>query len=341
MDIAALRDHAAEMLQSIVRDLESQGAKERAEEAKGRTGRQNGASAPAQQHGEGRAERGFTVAEMVAEFRALRATVMRLWAEQQGEIAAADLGDVSRFHEAIDQAIAESVTRYNRELTRSKDRFIAILGHDLRNPLNAITMSASLMLEAGELPDAAIGRINTIVRGARRMDQMVADLLDFARARFGRGIPITRVATDMKTVVDAAVAEVTASHPNARVEVEARGDLHGNWDGIRLAQVVTNLVSNAVQHGTNESPVEVTVRGMHDEVVIAVRNEGPAIAAEKMSEIFDLAAGHGAAKNAAGDHLGLGLSIVAEIVKAHDGSIDARSSAEAGTVFTVRLPRTS
>jgi signal transduction histidine kinase len=339
MDIAALRDHAASMLEGIARDLETPKPQaEQAEEAKGKTDTGDDASTAAQGHGAARAERGFTVGEMVAEFRALRATVIRLWTAQQGEIAKTDLDDTANFHEAIDQAIAESITRYSRELNRSKDRFLAILGHDLRTPLNAISMSASFILETGDVREPTTSGINMIARSAERMNQMVGDLLDFARAQFGRGIPITPEKMDARKVVDDVVAEVSASHPEARVHVDTSGELHGNWDSTRLAQALTNLVANAVQHGSSETPIDVTARGLPNEVVLSVRNRGPVIPAEKLSHIFGMT-GQDHTDRAAGDHLGLGLYITSEIVKAHGGTIDASSSAKDGTAFTARLPR--
>ncbi len=339
MNIAALRDHAAGMLQGVVRDLETpKPQEEQAKEARGKADTGDEASTAAQEHGAARAERGFTVGEMVAEFRALRATVIRLWTEQQGEIANADLDDAAKFHEAIDQAIAESITRYTRDLNRSKDRFLAILGHDLRTPLSAISMSASLMLETGEVREPTAGSISTIVRSTARMNQMIGDLLDFARTQFGQGIPIVREKMDARKVVDDVVAEVAASHPKVRVHVDASGQLHGNWDSTRLAQALANLITNAVQHGSSERPINVAARGLPNEVVLSVQNQGPVIPVEKLNQIF-AATGQDHTERASSDHLGLGLYIAGEIVKAHGGTIDAISSADKGTIFTVHLPK--
>ena len=339
MDIAALRDHAASMLESIARDLETpKPHEERAEEAKGKTGSGDEVSAAAQGHGAARAKRGFSVGEMVAEFRALRASVMRLWTKQQGEIAHADLDDTAKFHQAIDQAIAESITQYTRELNRSKDRFLAILGHDLRNPLSAISMSAAFMLESGSLPEPTAGTTKVIARSAARMNQMVGDLIDFARGQFGQGMPIVRAETDLGKVVHDAVAEIAASFPKARVELDASGELHGSWDSTRLAQALTNLIANAVHHGSGDFPIHVSARGLPDEVVLSVRNQGPVVPPERLNQILD-GTGPGDAAGGDAEHLGLGLYIAGEIVKAHGGNIDASSSADGGTVFAMHLPR--
>ena len=341
MDIEGLRDHAKEMLGVIARDLDTaQTPAQQADKAKGRSdAAEHGAYTAAQWHGAGRAESGFTVGQMVSEFRALRASVIRLWTAQQRDVGSADLEDVVRFNEAIDQAIAESITRYTSEIGRSKERFLAILGHDLRSPLHAIVASTAFMLEAGELREPSLTLVSRIATSARRMDGMVADLLDFTRTRFGDGIPIVREETDVRRILHEVVSEVAASYPTSTMQVETGGDLRGHWDSARLMQALTNLVANAVHHGSDTSPVKVAARGERTEVVISVANEGPVIPEKDLAQLFE------AMKHASDDrardrrHLGLGLYIVDKIVAAHGGSIDVRSSSEEGTSFTVHLPR--
>ncbi|HUF51606.1 MAG TPA: histidine kinase dimerization/phospho-acceptor domain-containing protein [Longimicrobiales bacterium] len=155
----------------------------------------------AQEHGAGRAVSGFSVEEMVAEFRALRASVIRLWTRTHGEADVNTLGDMTRFNEAVDQAIAESIAQYTSEIGRSKDRFLAILGHDLRTPLGAIITSAQFILDEDDhdLPHRAL--INGIATSARRMNQMVTDLLDFTHMRFGDAMHIDRRTTARSTSV--------------------------------------------------------------------------------------------------------------------------------------------
>jgi signal transduction histidine kinase len=341
MDVAALRDHAKEMLGVIARDLETpQTLREETAKAKGNavTDGRTGPTA-AQEHGAGRAESGFTVSQMVSEFRALRASVVRLWSRQVRDVDASQLQELTRFHEAIDQAIAESVVRFSEEIKQSKERFLAILGHDLRTPLGAIITSSAFLLESGELEDPALTLVRGIGASSRRMNQMVMDLLDFARTRFGDRIPIVREETDMQKVVRDVVAEVTASSPDRTVAIETSGDLRGRWDANRLAQMLTNLVGNAVEHGAADAPITVAARGAEREVVLSVHSNGPAIPKNEIRQIFD-AMKHGT-QNVARDrrHLGLGLYIVDKIVAAHGGSVDVRSSKEQGTTFTVHLPR--
>jgi signal transduction histidine kinase len=340
MDIDALRDHAKDMLAVIARDLDTaQTPSERADKAKGRSDAENEPTPTAAQwHGAGRAESGFTVEQMVSEFRALRASVIRLWTGQH-DVGPSDLEDMTRFNEAIDQAIAESITRYTNDISESKERFLAILGHDLRSPLSAIIASSAFMIEAGELREPNFTLVSRIASSGRRMNQMVADLLDFTRTRFGDSIPIVRVDTDVRRILHEVVTEVAASYPSSTLQVETGGDLRGQWDSARLTQALTNLVTNAVHHGSDKSPVKVVAHGERNEIVISVQNDGPVIPEKDVAKLFE------AMKHTRGEpardkrHLGLGLYIVDKIVAAHGGAIDVRSSREDGTSFTVHLPR--
>jgi signal transduction histidine kinase len=341
MDIEALRDHAKDMLGVIAKDLDTaQTPSEQAEKAKGGSDAENEPTPTAAQwHGAGRAESGFTIGQMVSEFRALRASVIRLWTREHHDVRASDLEDMTRFNEAIDQAIAESVTRYSGDIGESKERFLAILGHDLRSPLSAIIASSAFMVETGELDEPNATLVSRIATSARRMNQMVADLLDFTRTRFGDSIPIVRADTDVRRILHDVVTEVAASNPRSTLQVETAGDLRGQWDSARLTQVLTNLVANAVHHGSDKSPVKVVAHGERKEIVISVQNEGPVIPERDVAQLF--AAMKHARDDGARDrrHLGLGLYIVDKIVTAHGGTIDVRSSREDGTSFTVHLPR--
>ena len=346
MDVAALRDHAKEMLGAIANDLDDpQTAAEQAEKARGESdaGEQASVPTPAQEHGAGRAESGFTVGQMVAEFRALRASVMRLWSHSRQHAGADDLADMLRFNEAIDQAIAESITRYTHQIGQSKERFLAILGHDLRSPVGAIVTSTSFMLdtaaEAGDLPQSYLSLIEGVSRSALRANRLVADLLEFARVSFGDAIPVQRVPTDLRKLVNDVVAEARASYPKPRFEATTSGPLEGEWDADRLFQALINLLSNAVQHGSRESPISVIARGEPDEVVLSVHNEGAAIPPEQLAHMSQ-GMNPGAA-NSDGDrrHLGLGLYIVDKIVTAHGGRMFLTSQTSEGTTLTMRLPR--
>ena len=173
------------------------------------------------------------------------------------------------------------------------------------------------------------------------MNQMVGDLLDFTRGRFGSAMPITRTDTDLATVVRHAVEELSVARPERVVQFTPTGDLRGDWDCPRITQMVTNLLGNAMEHGAPESMINLTAQGESDEVVLRIHNYGPAIPRSDLAMIFSPFKRGGAADRTPGEggNLGLGLYITERIVSAHGGQIDVRSSPEAGTLFTVRLPR--
>ena len=344
MDMAALRDHAGAMLRGIADDLDRpQTPQKQAEKARGELDADAGdVATAAQQHGAGRAESGFTVAQMIAEFRALRATVMRLW-QVNPDSAATDLDDLIRFNEAIDQAISESVIRFAAEVRQSRERFLAILGHDLGNPLGAVIASATFMLENAaqrrDLPQPYLALAEGVARSSRRMQQMVTDLLEFARVSFGQTIPIERAPVNIEQVVRDVAAEARAASPKREIRTKFVGDLCGQWDRDRLLQALGNLVGNAVQHGSPSAPVSITAQGDASTVEIAVHNHGPPIGSEQIARLFQ--GMNGVTSHDGNDrrHLGLGLYIVDKIVAAHGGVIDVESSDERGTTFTLRLPR--
>jgi signal transduction histidine kinase len=343
MDLAALRDHALEMLKIIIGDLRTPQTKaEQTEKSKGASdSAPETPDTPAEVHGAGRAASGFTIGEMVSEYRALRASVIRLWTKMCGTLTGTDLEDLMRFNEAIDQATAESITRFTHELDQSKEMFIAILGHDLRTPLGAVSMASQFMLDTGELKEPHLTLTTRILRSATRMNRMVGDLLDFTRSRLGSGMPIVRREMDMAIAARHAVEEVLDAQPGCVIQLDTSGDVLGEWDAARVGQVLTNLLANAVEYGTAKAPISVTVTGEAKEVVLRVHNRGAAILASDVPGLFNplkrLVAGDAAASDSSS--LGLGLYIAERIVSAHGGTIDVESSSEAGTSFTIRFPR--
>ncbi|HEX8830382.1 MAG TPA: sensor histidine kinase [Longimicrobium sp.] len=345
MDIKALRDHANEMLTAIAKDLATaQSSHQQSQKSKGRGDDLDPElETAAEEHGAVRAESGFTVEQMVAEFRALRASVIRLWTAEIGELRAGDIEDLTRFNEAIDQALAESVTKYNQNLDEAKEVFLAILGHDLRTPLGAIYTSASFLVESQDLQEPALTLTTRIAGSARRTVRMVGDLLDFTRARLGGGIPIERRPMAIGKLVHEVVDEVCTANPERKFEVETRREGDGEWDRERLSQALSNLVSNAVQHGDAKSPIHVEVVGGVADVRITIHNRGTPIPQDRLDGIFNpFKSRHAVVAPAAGGpqgSLGLGLFIAQQIVEAHNGTIEVVSTAEHGTTFTVCLPR--
>jgi signal transduction histidine kinase len=331
------------MLKDIVVDLRTpQTSQEQSDKSKGNaTDAEAAPETAAEVHGAGRAESGFTVGEMASEYRALRASVIRLWTKASGTLTGDDLQDLMRFNEAIDQALAESISRFTEDVDYSREMFLAILGHDLRSPLNVVIIASQFMLDAGELEEPNKTLTTRVSRSARRMNKMVGDLLDFTRSRLGSTIPITRKRMDLAKESARAAEEAQAANAGTTVEVSTEGDVIGNWDCERISQVLSNLLGNAVQHGALQTTIRLTTRGEGDAVVMEVHNWGPAIPAAGLSEIFNpfkrLKTQEGPTSPTSS--LGLGLYIADRIVLAHEGAITVTSSEAAGTLFSVRLPR--
>ena len=199
-----------------------------------------------------------------------------------------------------------------------------------------MTTSAALLAFPEDNPQRRRLVVTRILNSAHRMERMIADLLDLTRVRLGGTIPLTRRRADLQKLCEEAILESGAAHPEAVLQLKASGDLAGNWDADRLAQVVSNLVGNAIQHGDG-TPVTLTAEQEGDAVILAVHNAGAPIPPDVMPSIFDpLTRG---SDDGAGHSIGLGLFIVRAIVSAHGGEVGVRSSSNAGTTFTARLPK--
>jgi len=223
-----------------------------------------------------------------------------------------------------------------RDQTALQERFIAILGHDLRNPLNAVLMAARRLQQAN-VSERWERSVDYVISGARRMARLVEQLLDLARARQAGGIPIRPTpGTDLGEVVRAAVDELSAAHPRAEIALAIGGEISGAWDPDRLAQVASNLIGNAVVHGTGRVRVSVTRNGA--EAILEVQNGGAPISADVVPRIFEAFQRPTGNLSSHGQGLGLGLFIAERIVAAHGGRIGVRSSAQDGTIFAVALP---
>jgi signal transduction histidine kinase len=328
------------MLKAIAKDLETpQTKREQSDKSRGNADAQVDSETAATSHGTDRAASGYSYLQMVGEFRALRASVLRLWSEAQDVFDRANVEEITRFNESIDQLLAESLTRYARQVDGVRDLFLGILGHDLRNPLGAIMMAATVMM-GKEGPEWQHSKTAArILSSGTRMDLLISDLLDFTRSRLGNGIPIARTEVDLETVCRQTVDEIAAFHPDRRVNFKASGALRGLWDGDRIAQAMSNLLGHAAQHGSRNSPIDVELRGEPDQVVLSVHNKGAAIPKRDLADIFDpFRRGDADDSRSSPSSAGLGLYIVQSIVTAHDGMVDVESN-EHGTTFTIRLPR--
>jgi signal transduction histidine kinase len=340
MNNAALRDHVRQMLDAIVLDIETfQSGEEQEQKSKGSAPRAGRSGTPAEVHGRLRHGSGFDLEELVAEFRALRASVLRIWMRSAHYRDPDTAYQITRFNEAIDQALAESVATYSAELTRSRDTFLAILGHDLRSPLGAVANALHLL----SAPGTEAQRAETLATGRRSvalMGSMIRDLLEYTRTRLGSGIPIAPASGDLTSVCKAAFNEVSLVHPQTAFRFEAEPGVTGTFDAARMHQVVSNLLNNAVQHGERGSPVVIVVSRNADALVVRVKNRGPVIAPEMLQVIFDPLVQIPRMEPSVQhfSNLGLGLFIAREIVEAHGGTITASSSPEE-TQFTVEIPQ--
>lgn len=344
MTSLALRDHATQILQAIALDIEvDQTELEQAYKSKGFVRITEAARTAAMTHGSLRHLAGFDLRQLAAEFRALRASVLRLWL-RHGADGSASFYEMTRFNEAIDQALAESIANYSNEVARSRDTFLAILGHDLRSPLAAIANSSLYLASPGLLPPgAALQAVRCIDRSAAKMGSMIRDLLEYTRARLGRTIPITPELISIERICSLAFDEIRAAHPERTFRLETSGDLLGRFDSERLQQVLSNLLDNAVQHGARNRPITLSAHGEADRVTVQVRNYGRRIPADQLQVIFNplvqIPPSAVDEDSGSSSSLGLGLYIAHEIVAMHGGTIDAQSSEEGGTVFSARLPR--
>ncbi|TFH83881.1 sensor histidine kinase [Pseudomonas kribbensis] len=344
LDQAALRDHARAILLAAARDMDTaQTASEQIAKAKGegpeKTPSLDEAGAS---HGELRHTVGFDLVQMTSEFRHLRACVIRLWVGMLQSPDMAYFQDMIRFNEAIDEALAESTAAYAEQVNRSRDIFLAILGHDLRAPLQAVSMSTELLMRKTTLEGDALTCALNIKHGARHMAAMVSDLLELVRSRLGKSLPIEPAPMDMADTVRAAIAEACAGNPECDPTLKIDGDTRGVWDAGRLDQLLQNLIGNALQHGSNPREVIVTLRGENDAVHLSVHNYGEPIPDEAIGTIFDpLVRSADEELGQPSTSLGLGLFIVKEVVTAHGGTIEVSSSETEGTLFSVMLPRKS
>jgi PAS domain S-box-containing protein len=223
-----------------------------------------------------------------------------------------------------------------KQLEEAKEQFVNILGHDLRNPLSAITVGAQFLLKAGDLPEKHMRAAARIARSADRMARMIADLLDFARGRMGEGIPVERIVCDMAVVCRQVVEEIQVANGNRNISVDISGDARGDWDPDRVAQVISNLMANAIEHGAD--PITVFLHGEEDAVLLEVSNRGTPISDHLLPVIFQPFSRRDGG-SPLGTGLGLGLFIASEIVRAHGATIAVRSTESEGTTFAVRWTR--
>jgi signal transduction histidine kinase len=343
MNAEALRDHAQQLLLCIADDMERpQSEPERHTKSEG------SASAGASDldtvgllHATARLKDEFTMVQLVAEFRAIRASVLRLWAASQPGVQDA-VDDVTRFNEAIDQALAASVARYATRMDESRTLILGMLAHDLRSPLSGISLGMHYLLRSDKTSASAAKVAARTLRSVDEMSELIGDLLDFTSARLGRGIPTSMQEVDIGQICTKAVDDLEASHPGRMLSLERNGDLVARCDAGRIAQLVVNLLTNALHHGDPLHDIALRAIGSDIEILITVHNQGPPIPEADRSQLFEplnraVAERQGLAGSSG---LRLGLYIASQIASAHKGSLAFVSNAVDGTTFTACLPKT-
>jgi signal transduction histidine kinase len=237
------------------------------------------------------------------------------------------------------QALAHELRERTAAL-RVNELFMAVLSHDLRTPLMSISAAASVLKRQPDLaPDKVATMAERMLSSSQRMGRMIEDLLDVTRIRQAGGLAMKPAATSLRDVVDRTLQEVQTSFPQRTIDSTFLGDLAGVWDPERLCQVVTNLLANAVHHGTAEEPVHVCADGTQASTVVVEVTNGGTIPPHLLDQLFDPFRGRDREPGRS-EGLGLGLFIAHQIVKAHQGRITVQS-AEGTTRFRVELPRVS
>lgn len=330
----ALRDHLPQVLEAISADLRTSQSRT-ASLAKSRgLAAEASSQTSAQTHGLSRAQDGINIEQLVAEFRALRSSILRLWAEAhpQGPDV---IQDMTRFNEAIDQAVAESVEFYAQERERWRDIFLGVLGHDLRGPLHAISLTVATMRQQGIAP---VQQTAILTRSVGRMTALLDTLLEYSRSTIGAGMKLQRASVDLAAACADELELQQAAHPGARINYLAQGPTEGTFDASWVRQALGNLVSNAIKHGDVGEPVLVKVEGDAACVRLIVENPGE-LPPDDIEKLFEpLRQGSSETSRADRLHLGLGLFIVRQIARAHGGDVTG-SCSEDRVNFTMELPK--
>ena len=342
----ALRDDAKAILLASARDMQvAQTSAQQADKSKGHDGADTTESdqldSASTRHAVERLSSGFDIIEVVSEYRALRASVLRLWRKSLPQPNIDDIEDITRFNEAIDESLTKAVDSYTERFNRSRQLFLAMLGHDLRNPLTAIRMAAELVAQTN-IDEMSIEALSMIDTESEAMAKLISDIIDFASTWLGGAIPLNCEPVDLRTLCREVVDGFRVTHPQCTLQFNPRGNLTAHWDAARTRQVVSNLVGNALQHGSQDEPVELSATSEGSTVVLSVHNKGEPIPPDALPTLFDPLVRHTTAKSVlqrTPGSIGLGLYIVREIVNAKGGTISVVSTAQQGTTFTVRIPR--
>jgi signal transduction histidine kinase len=364
-DPAELRNDAEKILSATAVDMQSdQTSAQQAEKSKGASrARDEGSdlTKASSSHGHGRVASGFELWALVAEYRALRASVLRLWRESGQAPDLRDLDDMTRFNESMDQSLTYAIRSYAEQVARdreallaseqlsrreaeaanrAKDVFLATLSHEMRTPLNAIVGWLSILRHEDAEPRHLQEGLKVIERNTMAQVQLIDDVLDVSRIVSGK-LRVDIRPCQLADVVNAGVNVVRTAAEARGITLHVRLDPAADaWcDSGRIQQVVWNLVSNAVKFTPTGGRVDVTLSREKADFKIQVSDTGQGMSAELLPQIFDRFRQGDSSTRRRFAGLGLGLSIVKYIVEAHGGTVEAASPGEGkGSTFTVRLP---
>ncbi|HYO66322.1 MAG TPA: ATP-binding protein, partial [Archangium sp.] len=234
---------------------------------------------------------------------------------------------------------AEALAEELRQRADFEQQLIGIVSHDLRTPVSAILLGVTRLLRGEELSVRQTKSVVRIQSSAERAHRMIRDLLDFTQARLAGGLRIERRPTDLHALIQGVLEEIQAAHDGRELRFSRDGDGRGEWDPDRLGQAVQNLVTNALKYSPGNTPVRIETHAGDSGVAVSIHNEGAPIPPDMLGRIFQPLQRASGEVDKAGRSIGLGLYIVKQVVDAHGGTVSVESSAEAGTTFTVWLPR--
>ena len=358
MDSKGLRDHIGLILDTIIVDLDTaQTPREQSEKSWGEAPEANVPS-HAQAHAADRLASGYTVVQLISEYRAMRASVLRLWAANSPAVVWSDAGDVTRFNEAVDQALAESVMRYIflvetavqvqkmaetelRQSNQHKDNFLAMLAHELRNPLAPIRIAAQL-LSTSPGNDVLVRQVSAIInRQMSHLTHIVDDLLDISRLTKGM-VKLRTEPLNVKQIVSSAVEQaqalIEARHHQLILKLGST-PAFVEGDKTRLVQVLSNLLNNAAKYTPRNGEIVLSLDVLEDQVHLTVSDNGNGIAPDLKPHIFELFTQADRTLDRTQGGLGLGLSLVKSLIALHGGEVEVKSEGLGkGSVFTIKLP---
>lgn len=334
--ISILRDHLPSVLDAICRDLDQPQTRAQSIAKSQGLGPRLAAETAAQTHGQLRARSGLSIEQLVAEYRVLRSTVLRLWADAHQPNAHAP-EDTLRFNEAIDQAVAESVAFHAAETERWRVILLGVLGHDLRGPLNAMLLAAAV-LQHGRSAAEVAEQARTLLRNGRRLEVLLDSLLEYNKARLGVGMAIQRAPADLALLCRDEVDLLRGALPAANIVLHATGATSGDFDGSRVREALANLVFNAAQYSPAGTPISVVIRGQASTVEVSTENESEPLSREVLQTLFEPLRRQSHPASGSRRNLGLGLFIVREIARAHGGDATV-SMAGRRITFMMVLPK--